>query len=78
MKILVIDQVSQSLEIIHLTEKETEQILSSEDMEDQWYESGAILTDHGYFTQEPGLSWMIGDEFPVFDDEHGNEPIMML
>lgn len=77
MKILVIDQISQSLDIINLTKEETEQILSSEDMEDQWYESGAILTEHGYFTQEPGLSWMVGDEFPVFV-EGEKEPIMWI
>lgn len=70
--------MSQSFDIIHLTEEEAEQILSNEEMEDQWYASGEILAEHGYYTQEPGLGWMIGDEFPVFDDQHGNEPIMML
>ena len=66
------------LEIINLTKEETEQILSNEDMEDQWYASEAILTDRGYFTQEPGFTWMIGDEFPVFDETHQEEPLTVL
>ena len=67
------------LEIINLTEEETEQILSNEDdFDGQWYTSEAILTDRGYFTQEPGFTWMIGEEFPVFDEAHQEEPLTVL
>lgn len=78
MKILTINQISESLEIVNLTEEETERILSTEEQLDQYYVSGDILTEHGYFTQEPGFTWMIGEEFPVYDDKHGNEPITFL
>ena len=85
MKILVIDFECNQLEVVHLTEEEKQRIVDARKDEEygfylEYDAARDILGKRGVYLTEFNPRWIIEDDdkIPVFDEEHQEEPLLVL
>lgn len=81
MKLLLINQIYQYLEILHLTDEEEKFVLDYDIEMNDCEKVEKILDDRGISHDDFNPQWMFAasdDAIPVYDEEHQENPLTVL